>query len=127
MGRRYAWHRRRRVGGLRREVNGSRVERFVGHVAAEVGGGDATHTPPIGLPESIKFVSAWNATGREVAYPIDVFWIVRTRSPHDLHVVDVVEQLDARELTAWTTWEAPGVWSHMYRDGPLCFEARCRW
>ena len=83
---------------------------FVGHVAAEVGGGDATHNAvPLDFLSAIKFVSAWNATGMEVAYPIDVF----LDSPnevafHDLHVVDVVEQLDARRIDSLDDLEAPG-------------------
>src|SRR5437879_13691456 len=98
------------VGGLAEGGEGvAGGDELVGDVAAEVGGGDAAHhAVPLDFLGSVKFVAAGNATGMEVAYPIDVF----LDSPdevafHDLHVVDVVEQLDAGRIDSLDDLDAP--------------------
>src|SRR6266446_5244654 len=49
-------------------------DEFVGDEAAKVGGGDAAHhAVPLNFLGGVKFVTAGNAAGVEVADPIDVF------------------------------------------------------
>ena len=73
-------------------------DELVGHVAPEVRGRDAAHhAVPLDFLGAVKFVSAGNAASVEVADPIDVFLNGADQvSFHDLHVIDVEEQLDAR-------------------------------
>ena len=70
----------------------------MGDEAAKVGGDDAAHhAVPLDFLSGVKFVAARNAAGVEVADPIDVFLNGADEVAfHDLHVVDVVEELDAR-------------------------------
>ena len=72
-------------------------DEFVGHVPAEVRGGDAAHySVPLDFLSTVEFVAAGYASGVEVSNPIDVFLNGADEIAfHDLHVIDVEEQLDA--------------------------------
>src|SRR5258708_26284016 len=99
------------VGGL--AERGERVaggDEFVGDVAAEVGGGDAAHDAvPLDFLGAVEFVAAGNAAGVEVGDPIDVFLDGADQVTfHDLHVIDVVEELDARGVDGLDPVDAPG-------------------
>ena len=71
---------------------------LVRHVALVTGGGDAAHhSIPLHFLGAVEFMPAGNAAGVEVGQPLNVLLNGRDQvSFHDLHVVDVVEQLDVR-------------------------------
>src|SRR5262249_9229044 len=83
---------------------------FVGDVALVSAGGDATHDAvPLDFLRAIEFVAARNAAGVEVAKPLDVFLNGADQIAfHDLHVVDVVEQLDVGRVDGRDDLDAPG-------------------
>src|SRR5271165_3772513 len=89
-------------------VNGGK--KFVGHVSLVAGIGDAAHYPVIlDLLVVIELVAAGNAAGVEVPEDSDVGGDGRDEiSFHDLHVVDVVEQLDVRRVDFVHYGRAPG-------------------
>ena len=68
----------------------------MGDVAGEACGEDAAHdSVPLDLLGVVEFVAAGDAAGVEVSDPLDVLLDGPDEvSLHDLHVVDVVEQLD---------------------------------
>ena len=87
------------VGGLAQR--GERVacgHELVGDVAAEIGGGDAAHDSiPLHFLGAVELVTAGHAAGVEVTDPVNVLLNGADQVTfHDLHVIDVVEQLDAR-------------------------------
>jgi len=99
------------VGGLAEGSEGvAGGDEFVGDVAAEVGGGDAAHDAvPLDFLGSVEFVAAGNAAGVEVSDPVDVFLDGADEVAfHDLHVVDVEEELDARGVDGLDDLDAPG-------------------
>src|SRR5882762_7544853 len=77
-------------------------DELVGDVAAEVRSGDAAHNAvPLDFLGAVEFVAAGNAAGVEVGDPIDVFLDGADQVTfHDLHVIDVVEQLDAGRINS---------------------------
>src|SRR5271165_1084628 len=89
-------------------VNGG--EEFVGHVSLVACIGDAAHHGVIlDLLVVIELVAAGNAAGVEVPEDSDVGGDGRDEiSFHDLHVVDVVEQLDVRRVDFVHYGRAPG-------------------
>src|ERR1700674_781103 len=99
------------VGGL--AEGGERVaggDEFVGDVAAEVGGGDAAHQPvPWDFLGGVECVAAGNAAGVEVGDPIDIFLDGADQVTfHDLHVIDVEEELDAGRVDGLDDLYSPG-------------------
>src|SRR5467141_1253451 len=105
------------VGGL--AEGGERVaagDEFMGDVAAEVRSGDAAHNPvPLDFLGAVEFVAAGNAAGVEVGDPIDIFLDGADQVTfHDLHVIDVVEQLDAGRINGLDDLHSPsGVVAHV--------------
>ncbi len=82
----------------------------MGDVAAEVGGGDAAHhAVPLDFLRGVEFVAARNSAGVKVADPVDVFLNGADEVAfHDLHVIDVEEQFDARGVDGLNDLDAPG-------------------
>src|SRR5205823_5008216 len=94
----------------------ARGDKFVGDVAAEVGGGDTAHDAvPLDFLGGVEFVAAGNAAGMEVGDPIDVFLDGADEVTfHDLHVIDVEEELDARRVDGLDDLHTPsGVVAHV--------------
>src|SRR5258708_4010417 len=85
-------------------------DEFVCDEAAKVGGGDAAHhAVPLDFLGGVKFMAAGNAAGVEVADPIDVFLNSADQVAfHDLHMIDVVEELDAGRIDSLDDLDAPG-------------------
>src|SRR5437016_13039239 len=81
-----------------------------GDVASEVGGGDAAdHAVPLDFLGGVEFVAARDAAGVEVGDPIDIFLDGADQVTfHDLHVIDVVEQLDAGRVDGLDDLHSPG-------------------
>src|ERR1700686_3678537 len=75
----------------------ARGEELVGDVAGEVGGGDAAHyAGPLAFRGAVDCGAAGNAAGVEGGDPVNVFMDSADQVDfHDLHVIDVVEELDA--------------------------------
>src|SRR6266850_4483751 len=99
------------VGGLAGGGGGvAGGDELVGDVAAEVGGGDAAHhAVPLNFLGGVELVAAGNPAGVEVGDPIDVFLDSADEIPfHDLHVIDVVEQLDAGRDDGLDHLHSPG-------------------
>src|SRR6202158_5472078 len=94
----------------------ARGDEFVSDVAAEVCSGDAAHDAvPLNFLGAVEFVAAGNATGVEVGDPIDVFLDGADQVTfHDLHVINVVEQLDAGRINGLDDLHSPsGVVAHV--------------
>jgi hypothetical protein len=85
-------------------------DELVGDVAAEVGGGDAAHyAVPLDFLGGVEFVAAGDAAGVEVGDPIDIFLDGADQVTfHDLHVIDVEEELDARRVDGLDDLHTPG-------------------
>ena len=67
-----------------------------------------------GLSRSIDFMPPRNTSRVEVAEDVDVFPDGRNQvSFHNLHVVDVIEQLHALRVHFANDSSAQAVWSHM--------------
>jgi len=99
------------VGGLAEGSEGvARGDEFVGDVAAEVGGGDATHDAvPLDFLGAVELVAAGNAAGVEMGDPVDILLDGADEVAfHDLHVVDVEEKLDAGRVDGLDDLDAPG-------------------
>src|SRR5467141_88433 len=105
------------VGGLAEGGKGvAGGDELVGDVAAEVGGGDAAHyAVPLDFLGGVEFVAAGDAAGVEVGDPIDIFLDGADQVTfHDLHVIDVVEQLDAWRINGLDDLHSPsGVVAHV--------------
>src|SRR6266567_4284313 len=105
------------IGGLaqgRERV--ARRDKLVSHVAAEVGGRDSAHDAvPLDFLGAVEFVAAGNAASVEVSDPIDVFLNGADQIAfHDLHVIDVEEELDAGRVDGLDNLNAPsGVVAHV--------------
>src|SRR5690242_6101779 len=105
------------VSGLaQRSQRIARGDEFMGHVAAEIRSGDSAHDAvPLDFLSAVELVAAGNAAGVEVSDPVDVFLNGADEIAfHDLHVIDVVEQLDARRVYGLDDLNAPrGVIAHV--------------
>src|ERR1700722_19270978 len=82
---------------------GQRVPRgheLVRHVALEAGRRDPTHhSIPLHFLRTVELMPAGNPTRVEVSKPLNVLLDGANQvSFHDLHVVDVVQQLDTRRV-----------------------------
>src|ERR1700747_792811 len=88
----------------------ARGNELVGHVAREVEIGDSPHHPlPLDSWGCVEFVTSGTPSGMEVPKPLYVGANGVDEIPfHDLHVVDVVEQLDARRVYLADNAHAPG-------------------
>ena len=64
-------------------------------IPAKTAIGDSLHdTVPLNFLMVIQFVATWNSAGVEVGDPLDVVSDSTDEVPfHDLHVVDVIQQL----------------------------------
>ena len=78
----------------------ARGNELVCYVSFEVRCGDsAHHAVPLDFLRAVEFVPAGNSAGVEVAHPFDIFLDGGYEVTfHDLHVIDVVEQLHARRV-----------------------------
>jgi len=90
-------------------------DEFMGDVAAEVRSGDAAHNAvPLDFLGAVEFVAAGHAAGVKVSDPIDIFLDSADQVTfHDLHVIDVVEQLDAGRINGLDDLHSQAEWSHM--------------
>src|SRR5256714_4585708 len=88
----------------------ARGDELVCDVASVVGRGDTAHdSVPLYFLSAIKFVAVRNAPGVEVAEPVNIFLNGADQVAfHDLHVIDVVEKLDARGVNRLNHLKAPG-------------------
>lgn len=88
----------------------ARGNKLVRDIAAEICGGDAAHNAvPLDFLGAVQFVAAGNATSVKVSDPIDIF-LDRPNEVtlHDLHVIDVEEQLDAGRIDGLDDLHSPG-------------------
>src|SRR5713101_7647656 len=71
---------------------------LVRHIPMVISSGDAPHDAiPLHFLGAIQLVPMRNSTGVEVAEPVNIFLDGADQVPfHDLHVVDVVQQIPAR-------------------------------
>src|SRR5260370_37614282 len=117
-----------KVDGLGEGSEGvERGNEFVGDEAAKVGCGDSTHNAvPLDFLDGVKFMAAGNSAGVEVADPIDVFLDGADEIAfHDLHVVDVVQELDAGGIDGLNDLDAPGgVVAHIVSVVGVSFEKK---
>ena len=87
----------------------------MGDVAGEIRVGDGFHDRRVlNFLRSVEFVTAGNASGMKVSDDADVLADGVDQIPfHDLHVVDVVEQFDARGVDLVHHARTPRRWSAM--------------
>ena len=105
-----------KVGGfLQRSQRIARGNKFVRDVAFVACFGDAAHhAVPLYFLRAVQFVPAGHAAGVEVAHPLNIFLNGGDQIAfHDLHVINVVEQFDARRIDCLHHFQAPLRVSHM--------------
>src|ERR1700751_4125262 len=99
------------VGGFTQGGQGVALgEEFVRDVTFVAGGDNAAHhAVPLHFLSTVEFVATGDAAGVEVAHPLNVFLHGANQITfHDLHVVDVVKELDVGRVDGRDHFDTPG-------------------